>query len=421
MTVGSSSIARDFLAFSDTSPTPAHVVGSCGSLLKERGFAEVGESHGWPTAPGKYFLKRNGSLVAWIEPESAPAHTGFRILGAHTDSPHLRVKQHHDRFGGSVSVVALEPYGGPILSTWFDRDLGLAGNVVLNDLSEHLVMVAKPLIRVPNVAIHLDREQERPNVQKHLNGLWGPAQNSLLDFVAEHMDINVSQISGYELQAFDTQPATFLGEDDYFISASRLDNQATVWAALQALVSAQGGHRMIVAFFDHEEVGSQSERGAGSPLLTTVLERIVLASGGTRDDFHRACAASIMISGDMAHGTHPNFPEKHEPLHLIGLGAGPVLKVNTNLRYATDARGAAFFAQACAKADVPMQRFVNRADLPCGSTIGPISATQSGITTVDVGAPQLAMHSIREIMARTDLEMYAAALTACLEIDGFVH
>ncbi len=411
--------ASDFLTFNDHSPSPFHAVATVSAELEAAGFVRLAENDIWPSGTGKFFTIRGGSLIAWIEPEGVKKEAGFRILGAHTDSPNLRVKQNPDRTFAGLNLVALEPYGGPILNTWFDRDLGIAGRVVLSDLSERLVQIAEPVVRVSNLAIHLDRDKEQPNPQQHLNAMWSVGDVSFLGFVAQQLDLSESEIAGFELMAFDSSSASLIGPDKEFISAPRLDNLATVWAGMHALLAASSTRRNVGVFFDHEEVGSASERGAGSPFLTAVLERIVFAAGGERQDFHRALANSIVISGDMAHATHPNYVDKHEPRHQITMGGGPVLKVNTNLRYATDARGAAFFHAACTSVNVPMQRFMNRADLPCGSTIGPITAAGTGVLTVDVGAPQLAMHSIREMMVARDLEMYGQALLACLEIDGF--
>ncbi|MEJ7755594.1 MAG: hypothetical protein WKF83_03945 [Nocardioidaceae bacterium] len=216
----------------------------------------------------------------------------------------------------------------------------------------------------------------------------------------------------------DLAPSGVIGRDGDLVSAPRLDNQVTCFAGTAAIIAATSdptdGMTPVLALFDHEEVGSMSDRGAFSELLGTVLERIVLVAGGTREDFHRAVAGSVSASGDMAHATHPNYPERHEPSHPISVTGGPVLKVNQNVRYATDAASAATFALACDQADVPMQRYVHRADLPCGSTVGPITAARTGISTVDVGAPQLAMHSARELMGAADTAMYAAALAAFL-------
>ncbi|RYJ06138.1 MAG: M18 family aminopeptidase, partial [Actinomycetales bacterium] len=237
-----------------------------------------------------------------------------------------------------------------------------------------------------------------------------------LRWLGEREGFDASDVLGFDLMTADVVPSARVGADGWLVAAPRLDNQATCFAGLQALLAAAPveGQRTVLVLFDHEEVGSTSERGADSDLLLTVLERIVLAAGGGRDELHRAIAGSILASGDMAHATHPNHAERHEPLHHITLGGGPVLKVNPNLRYATDARGAATFALACEQAGVPLQRYVHRADLPCGSTIGPISAARTGISTVDFGAPQLAMHSVRETMAAADVDHYVAALTAFL-------
>lgn len=418
-------IADDLGRFIDASPSPFHVCATAAAELTAAGWSRVEESAPWPVEPGRYFLQRSGSLVAWSTRAQESPSDAFRIVGAHTDSPNLRLKENHDRTSEGMRVLALEPYGGPLLGTWLDRDLGLAGRVVLRDGSEHLVHIDEPVLRVPNLAIHLDREQGAPDRQRHLDAVWGLGANdareafsswAFMTWLAQRLHIEAADVLGAELMTCDVAPSTRAGVDRSLLSAPRLDNQATCFAGLQALLAAPDvpAVRPVLVLFDHEEVGSSSERGASSDLLATVLERIVLAAGGDRDDYHRAIAKSLCASGDMAHATHPNRPDRHEPLHHIELGGGPVLKVNQNLRYATDARGAAAMARACEQADVPLQRYVHRADLPCGSTIGPISAARTGITTVDVGAPQLAMHSVREIMATADVGLYARALTAFL-------
>ncbi|WP_293784267.1 M18 family aminopeptidase, partial [uncultured Aeromicrobium sp.] len=358
-----------------------------------------------------------GSLIAWATAEAAPAHAGFRVVGAHTDSPNLRVKQHHDVRFDKVGVVALEPYGAPILESWLDRDLALAGRLVLKGGREVLVHTVEPVVTVPRLAIHLDRGGSDLDRQRHLNGIWTLGEQNLLTWLAERSGLAADDIAGFELMTADAAPSTLCGPQDEFVASPRLDNQATCFAGLRAFLATdqpEGPHHTMLVLFDHEEVGSTSERGAQSDLLATTIERIVLAAGGSREDYHRAIAASVCASGDMAHATHPNYADKHEPLHRITMGGGPVLKVNQNLRYATDARGAAILAQACDDAGVPLQRYLHRADLPCGSTIGPLSAARTGMLTVDVGAPQLAMHAAREMMASADVELYARALGAFL-------
>jgi len=253
--------------------------------------------------------------------------------------------------------------------------------------------------------------------QRHVNAVWGVGDvpGSFLGYIAESAGVSLDDMLGYDLMTHDLNPSRLAGADKELVSAPRLDNQATCYAGLEAFLAAEpGDHLPVLALFDHEEVGSQSDHGAQSDLLPTVLERITLAVGGGREEYLRRLSTSMVASGDMAHATHPNYPERHEPGHLIEVNGGPVLKVQPNLRYATDGRTAAAFALACRQAGVPLQRYEHRADLPCGSTIGPMTAAGTGIPTVDVGAPQLAMHSARELMGAADVAAYSAALQAFL-------
>jgi aspartyl aminopeptidase len=319
-------------------------------------------------------------------------------------------------------VVALQPYGGAWLNSWLDRDLGISGRLSLragSHVRDELVRIDDPILRVPQLAIHLaeDRKAVELNPQRHVNAVWGigTGTRSFVDFVAEHAGVDPADVLAADLMTHDLTPSAVIGADRDLISAPRLDNQGTCYAGLEGLLAADAGtHLPVLALFDHEEVGSTSDHGAQSELLLTVLERITLAAGGSREDFLRRLPGSMVASGDMAHATHPNYPERHEPGHLIEVNAGPVLKVQPNLRYATDGRTAAAFAMACAQAGVPLQRYEHRADLPCGSTIGPMTAARTGIPTVDVGAAQLAMHSARELMGAHDVEAYSAALQAFL-------
>ena len=414
MTIAS---AQDLCTFIDRSPTPFHVCRTVAAELDAAGYRHIDERDVWPTDVGRFYVVRGGSLVAWSTESSTSAADAFRVVGGHTDSPNLRLKQQHDLRPEGLGVVALEPYGGAWLHSWLDRDLGIAGRLVLRDGTESLVHVDEAVLRVPQLAIHLsDRKPVDVDPQRHLNGLWSTSAGSFLQLVADRAGVDAADIVGFELMTHDTQPSALTGRDAELVSAPRLDNQVTCFAGTRALLAAEPvpGVRPVLALFDHEEVGSTSERGAQSDLLATVLERIVLAAGGTRDDYHRAVAASVCASGDMAHATHPNHAERHEPLHHIAMGGGPVLKLHPNLRYASDAPGTAHFARACAQAGVPMQRYEHRADLPCGSTIGPLSAARTGMLTVDVGAPQLAMHSARETMGAADVDPYARALAAFL-------
>lgn len=390
--------------------------------LRAAGYTAVAETDRWPQQPGRYFTIRAGSVVAWDSSEQGGTDAAFRIIGAHTDSPNLRVKQHPAREVAGWQLVALAPYGGAWLNSWLDRDLGVSGRLSVRDGSHQLVRVDEPILRVPQLAIHLaeDRAAVKLDPQRHLNAVWaaGGAPRDFLGYVAERAGVQRRDVLGLDLMTHDLAPSAVTGAGQDFVSAPRLDNQASCYAGLEALLSARGGRYLpVLALFDHEEVGSTSDHGAGSELLLTVLERITLAAGGDREDFLRRLAGSTLASADMAHATHPNYPDRHEPGHQIAINAGPVLKVQPNLRYATDGRTAATFALACDQAGVALQRYEHRADLPCGSTIGPMSAARTGIPTVDVGAPQLAMHSARELMGAHDVASYAAALTAFLAPD----
>jgi aspartyl aminopeptidase len=285
---------------------------------------------------------------------------------------------------------------------------------------EHvLVRVDDPVLRVPQLAIHLseDRKGVTLDPQRHVNAVWGVGDSArdFVSYVAARADVDPGDVLAADLMTHDLAPSTVIGVDHDLLSAPRLDNQATCYAELEAFLAAEpGDHLPVLALFDHEEVGSTSDHGAQSELLPTVLERISLAAGGGREDFLRRIPGSMVASGDMAHATHPNYPDRHEPGHLIAVNGGPVLKVQPNLRYATDGRTAAAFALACEQAGVPLQRYEHRADLPCGSTVGPITAGGLGVTTVDVGAAQLAMHSARELMGADDVASYSSALQAFL-------
>lgn len=410
--------AADLCTFIDQSPTPFHVCATVAAQLDTAGYVQLRERDEWSQAQGRFYVVRAGSLVAWSTEASTHPGDAFRVVGGHTDSPNLRLKQHHDLTSDDLGVVALEPYGGAWLNSWLDRDLGIAGRLALRGGDCRLLHVDEPVMRVPQLAIHLSPERKAVELdpQRHVNAIWSTRPGSFMDWVAARADVAPDDIVGFELMAHDTSPSRLTGAASGLVSAPRLDNQVTCFAGLQALLSAAhvSGVRPVLALFDHEEVGSVSERGAQSDLLATVLERIVLTAGGSREDYHRAIAASVCASGDMAHATHPNYADRHEPLHRITIGGGPVLKVNVNLRYATDAAGAGAFAKACDQAGVPFQRYEHRADLPCGSTIGPLSAARTGMLTVDVGAPQLAMHSARELMGADDVDLYARALAAFL-------
>jgi aspartyl aminopeptidase len=421
MMLDMSADAAGLCKFIDASPSPFHACATVAARLIDAGYTELDEADRWPDQPGRYFTVRAGSVVAW---NSEGPGDAFRIVGAHTDSPNLRVKQHPDRLVMGWRVVALEPYGGVWLNSWLDRDLGISGQLSIRDgagLTHRLVRIDDPILRVPQLAIHLteDRKSVTLDPQRHVNAVWGSGEAaSFVAYVAERAGVAAADVLAADLMTHDLTPSTVVGADSSLLSAPRLDNLASCYAGMEALLAAQPrGFLPVLALFDHEEVGSTSDHGAQSNLLTSVLERIVLGAGGGREDYLRRLPISMLASADMAHATHPNYPERHEPNHLIEVNAGPVLKVHPNLRYATDGRTAAAFELACRQAGVNLQRYEHRADLPCGTTIGPLAAARTGIPTVDVGAPQLAMHSARELMGAHDVSRYSAAMRAFLSPD----
>lgn len=422
--------ARRLLTFIDASPSPFHACASAAVQLEAAGYTELMEPAAWAGGPGHHFVRRGGSLVAWAAGPHHDAAGGFRIIGAHTDSPNLRLKPHPDSGQAGYRQLAVEVYGGPLLNSWLDRDLGLSGRIVVRGAEgpeEHLVLVARPVARVPQLAIHLDRDISASglslNPQQHLSPIWGlgdPTPGGVLAYVAAEAGVAPEAILGSDLMLHDLTPSAIVGADASLISAPRLDNLCSSWAGLEALLAVTAPEAApppqipLLVLFDHEEIGSSSDRGAASTLLPAITERIGLGLGGGREEHLRALAASFCCSADMAHATHPNYLDRHEPGHLITLDGGPVLKVNSNVRYATDATSAAAFVLACEQAEVPLQRYAHRTDLPCGSTIGPITAARMGIRTFDVGAPQLAMHSARELCATQEPVRYAQAMSAFL-------
>jgi aspartyl aminopeptidase len=410
----------DLMAYLDGSPSPWHAVASSRDRLLAAGWTSVSETDTWDTdLPARGLVVRGGALIAWRVPDGAPPHAAVRLVGAHTDSPGLRVKPRPDVGHLGWRQLAVEVYGGILANSWLDRDLGVAGRLVLRDGTTVDVAVLEPVARVPQLAIHLDREIGERGLlldkQQHLTPVWGTGSVAPGDFtrwIAGHAEVDPDTISSWELCLTDITAAAVLGADGSLLASGRLDNQLSCWAATTALAAGTdaGGTIDVIALFDHEEVGSESATGAAGPLLETVLERLVTARGGSRDDLHRCLAASACVSADNAHAVHPNYPERHEPGHRPLVGGGPAVKVNANQRYATSAETAALFQQACDDAGVPWQVFVSRNNMPCGSTIGPITATRLGIATVDVGVPQLSMHSARELCGVADPLHLVAAL-----------
>lgn len=428
MTDAAACTAR-LLAYIDASPTPFHAVAESIRLLEAGGYTRLREEERWELAPGgKHYVVRNGSTLVAFEVGDAPvAEAGFRLVGAHTDSPNLRLKPNAAYAKEGYRQLGVEVYGGVLLASWVDRDLSVAGRVVLADEEQpRLLRVERPVARVANVAIHLNREVNSKGLcldkQKHLPPLVGLVPNEgdasedwLKAFLAAELGVSDPEaILGFDLMLYDVVPSTVAGLNGEFVCAPRLDNLASSHAAIEALLAAGAAGPVAftrgIALYDNEEVGSASAEGADSPFLGAVLERIVLAQGDRLEDRHRAVARSLFVSADMAHAVHPNYRDLHEPRHMPRLNAGPVLKVNANLRYATLGTTAAAFLRYAREAEVPVQTFVNRTDLACGSTIGPITAARLGMPTVDVGNPMLSMHSIREMAGSADQAAMVAVL-----------
>ncbi len=398
----------DLAGFVTASPGSFHAAAEGARRLAAAGFVEQVETEAWDPSPGGHYLVRDGALVAWRLPEGATGLTPLRIVGSHTDSPTFQLKPRPDVSSVGWQQLGVEIYGGPLLNSWLDRELGLAGRLALADGTSTLVRTGA-MMRIPQLAIHLDRgvndDGLKLDKQLHTAPVWGVGQPQLgiLDHLAELAGTTADQVDGYDIIAFDTaRPATFGIRDEFFASA-RLDNLGSVHASLVALIESPGSEQIeMIAAFDHEEIGSGSRTGASGPLLADVVTRTYTALGAGVDEQHRALARSICLSADAGHAVHPNYPSRHDPANRPLPNAGPLLKINANQRYATDARGAAVWRQACRAAEVGTQEFVSSNAIPCGSTIGPLTATRLGIATVDVGLPLLSMHSARELAGAED-------------------
>jgi len=417
----------DLMTFLAASPTPYHAVANAAERLEKAGFRQVSETDAWDGSSGGKYVLRGGAIIAWYVPEGAAPHTPYRIVGAHTDSPNLRVKPLPDSGAHGWRQVAVEIYGGPLMNSWLDRDLGLAGRLTLRDGSTRLVNVDRPLLRVPQLAIHLDRavssEGLKLDKQRHLQPVWGLGHDvcdgDLIAFLEEELELGAGEVTGWDLMTHSVEAPAYLGRDKELVAGPRMDNLLSVHAGTAALTAVSSGPQPssipVLAAFDHEENGSQSDTGADGPLLGGVLERSVFARGGSYEDRARAFAGTVCLSSDTGHAVHPNYAERHDPTHHPRVNGGPILKVNVNNRYATDGSGRAVWAAACERAGVPFQSFVSNNSMPCGTTIGPITAARHGIKTVDIGVAILSMHSVRELCGADDPHLLANALVAFLE------
>ena len=405
-------IAEDLLEFIDASPSPWHAVDSARHLLEEHGFTQLEETQRWKLKKGgKYFVIRDGgSIIAFVLGQKSIAEHGFRIVGAHTDSPGLRLKPKAAFNSQGIAQLGVEVYGGPILATFTDRDLSLAGRVVVKQGASHqirLLRLQESVARLPNLAIHMNREVNDKglvlNKQTGLPLIFGfaadsaEAKQALHSRFAEVLQVSTEAILSWDMNVYDTQAGAFWGLQREFIANSQLDNLASCHAALMALLLVEKpASTAVCALFDHEEVGSESATGAGGSFMLDVLQRLAIATDTDEESRRCAFANSFFISADMAHAFHPNHAGSYEPCHHVMVNQGPVIKTNANQRYSTNAETAARFMHLCDLAKVPYQQYAHRTDLGCGSTIGPIVAAQLGMPTVDVGNPMWAMHSVRE-------------------------
>lgn len=423
--------ARNLLNFIDASPSPWHAVSTIESRLFDHGFIRLDERQLWQLKPGAAYVvsRKGGSLIAFrmgVEPISV---TGFKLVGAHTDSPGLRLKPKSAIATDGVARLAVEVYGGPILATFTDRDLSLAGRVNVRcagGFDTHLVRFDQALARLPNLAIHMNREVNDQGLKLHKQNelplIFGFSKDSetaaqdFLQLLADQLQLEPRDILNWEMNVYDTQKGCFWGANQEFIADSQLDNLASCHAGISALLAAHTPKATaICALFDHEEVGSESATGAGGSFIADVLSRIANSQALSEEMKLAAYAQSFLISADMAHAYHPNFPNAYEPGHKVMVNGGPVIKINANQRYSSDADTTARFMLLCEKAGVPYQQYSHRTDLGCGSTIGPIVAANLGIASVDVGCPMWAMHSLRESAGVLDHYAMIKVLTAAFE------
>ena len=417
------------MAFLDESPSPFHAVTAMQRTLHEHGFNDLDPNAPWTIGDRDkaLVLRNDSSLIAFRMGSASLIESGVRMIGAHTDSPCLRIKPTPDVRRSGFHQLGVEIYGGVLLAPWFDRDLSIAGRVTCSDTNGQrlslLIDFKKPIVTIPSLAIHLNRDIHKNrtiNPQQELVPILcnltdqseaGFRELLLQQIHQEHPEANVQAVTDYELSCYDTQGAQQVGLRGDFLASARLDNLLSCYTGLRSLLDAQGEQTILLVCNDHEEVGSASAAGAQGPFLHTVLERLC----GDNETMARVLARSLLISADNAHALHPNYEAKHDPQHQPRLNGGPVIKFNANQRYATNSETASIFRGACVRADVPVQSMAMRSDMACGSTIGPITSTVLGVDTVDVGAPQLGMHSIRETTGWHDPALLYRALKEFFE------
>lgn len=431
-----SPIIQDLLSFLDTSPTAWHAIQNSTKKLFKQGFTELHEEESWTLKPGgNYVVTRNGSsLCAFSLPEDKP--TSVRVLASHTDSPSLKLKPNPEFRKKNMILFGVEVYGSPLLSSWFNRDLGLAGRVIFldrdNHLKESLVTLDQHPLVIPQLAIHLDRDVNEKglilNKQDHLSALTaifeeGQSTTPYLEVLLKEK-LSFERLVSFELFLYPLEPARLIGYQEQMISSYRIDSLSSVHAALTAFLQpnkSRKDHVNMVVFWDNEEIGSSTSQGAASPFLPQTLERMMIALKGNREDYLRLLRQSLCVSIDLGHALHPNYIDKHDAQHQPLLGQGVILKTNAQQRYASDSRLFALMDLISKEADISLQTFVNRNDMGAGSTIGPIQSTLTGMPTIDLGCGQLSMHSCRELTACQDHLDMVSLLTAVLKEPKLHH
>lgn len=415
---------HSLIDFIQASPTPFHAVANMVTRLEAAGYQRLFERANWSVQEGGlyYVIRNDSSLIAFKLSACKLADTGLRMVGAHTDSPCLQLKPLPEINKSNCRQLGIAVYGGALLSPWFDRDLSIAGRVTFTHrgkLQSKIINFQRPIALIPNLAIHLNREANKGwsiNQQTELPAIIGlDLSDEQFDFkvlLAEQLsiehDIQEVELLDFELSLFDTQKGEVIGINEDFISSARLDNLFSCFAGLEALLNSDNTKNCLLVCNDHEEVGSCSTCGADGPFLEQVLKRLM----PDPVIYNRCVQNSLLISTDNAHALHPNYPNKHDELHAPIINAGPVIKINNNQRYATNSVTASFFRHLCKVNDIPVQTFVTRSDMGCGSTIGPLTAGRIGVKTLDIGVPTWAMHSIRETAGTKDLNYLVEALKA---------
>lgn len=413
-------VALDLIAgfgdFVTSSPTSYHAVAEMARQLVGAGFTQLDEATAWDEVRGAHFVVRDGALIAWLAADGDASGAGFRIVGSHTDSPSFKLKPNPTTTSAGWQQAGMEVYGGGLNNSWLDRELGLAGRLATLDGQQHLVRTG-PIARIAQLAPHLDRsvnDNLHLDRQQHLMPFYSlDTSLDIEQYLCRIARIDPSELAHHDVYAFPTEAPAVFGADEEFFASSRMDNLTSVYASLRALLEAEPGDDVaVLAAFDHEEVGSATRSGACGPFLEDVLVRVAAGLGQEGAAYRAMLARSSCISADAGHSVHPNYVHMHDPNNHPLVNGGPLLKINANQRYATDALGAALWKRACEAADVPTQPFVSNNDVPCGSTTGPLTATRLGILTVDVGVPLLSMHSARELCGVDDPWYLTRALGA---------